>query len=84
MVLEPCRGLDEPQTCKAVRQGWRFGDEEYRKESLEQMGQRMGPASRGPRAAGNGGGPGRADSSGGIAAPEMGWGGVGTSVKRRW
>jgi REP element-mobilizing transposase RayT len=41
-MMEGRRGLDEPETFKAVRRGWCLGDQAFREELLEQMGARMG------------------------------------------
>jgi REP element-mobilizing transposase RayT len=42
-MMEQRRGLDDPRGLKAVRRGWCLGDEQFRKELLEQMAKRMGP-----------------------------------------
>lgn len=41
-VMEKRRGAEEPQQLQAIRRAWCLGDEEFRKELLEQMGPRMG------------------------------------------
>jgi putative transposase len=41
-MMEERRGLDDPETFKAVRRGWCLGDELFREELREQMGSRMG------------------------------------------
>ncbi len=40
--MEERRQRDEPGEWKAVRRGWCLGDEQFRKELLAQMDQRMG------------------------------------------
>ena len=41
-LMEQRRGLDDPETFKAVRRGWCFGEKAFREELKEQMGCRMG------------------------------------------
>jgi len=42
VMMEERRQRDEPGEWKAVRRGWCLGDEQFRKELLAQMDQRMG------------------------------------------
>jgi REP element-mobilizing transposase RayT len=41
-MMEERRRLDDPETFKAVRRGWCFGEKAFREELKEQMGTRMG------------------------------------------
>ncbi|MBI3849864.1 MAG: transposase [Verrucomicrobia bacterium] len=41
-LMEERRQGDEPEDWKALRRGWCLGEERFRKELLEQMGERMG------------------------------------------
>jgi putative transposase len=41
-AMEERRGLDDPDTFKALRRGWYLGDKIFRAELVEQMGLRMG------------------------------------------
>jgi REP-associated tyrosine transposase len=41
-LMEQRRERAEPQTLKAIRRGWCFGEEAFRKELLEQMSRRIG------------------------------------------
>jgi len=41
-LMEQRRSLDDPETFKAVRRGWCFGEKTFREELKEQMGCRMG------------------------------------------
>jgi len=41
-MMEQRRGMDDPETFKALRRGWYLGDQAFREELVEQMGLRMG------------------------------------------
>ena len=42
LMMGERRGRDEPGDWKAIRRGWCLGDEQFRKELLEQMSEPMG------------------------------------------
>jgi len=41
-MTEERRGLDDPETYKALRRGWYLGDKAFREDLVEQMGMKMG------------------------------------------
>ena len=46
-MMEERRGLDDPDTFRAVRREWYLGDKAFREELVEQMGMRMEPEHHG-------------------------------------